>query len=81
LAGEPIFDVNHDGVDDFMMWLRAYSNGDQYFLVINDRQNEDILYFESTNKSCETASDAAYITSDGYNYFLNGNCNLTELTK
>jgi hypothetical protein len=87
-----VLDFNHDGKDDLFHFYRgtliAYSVGDKYYgMELKDWTNQatssiESDYFPHAKKTCEIRLNPAvhFLTTDGNNYYLNDQCNLTELT-
>jgi hypothetical protein len=83
-----IIDVNFDGVDDYAVGgILAYSYGDKYYEMQplwahEGDENYGHWSIPPTQKTCEIYLPAGtYLATDGQNYFLNNQCNLTKLTK
>jgi hypothetical protein len=81
-----VFDLNGDTVEDYYPnddWI-VYSFAGQYFQMTKiDASYRYIKYsFAHSKKMCELKPRGLYyFTTDGKNYFLSNQCNLTELTK
>lgn len=81
-----VIDLNYDGSDDYYRyfpWL-SYSHKDQYFEIEKSGAGYNYieLYFPHSTKTCRLQPHGLdYLTTDGKNYFLSNQCNLTELTK
>lgn len=81
-----VIDFNFDGVDDYYRvdgWF-SYSFANQYFNMTKTGAGVDYieLSFPPFNKKCILKLFSNYyLTTDGKNYFLSNQCNLTELTK
>lgn len=81
-----IIDINNDGSDDYFFyfpWL-SYSYKDQYFEIEKSGAGYKYieLLFPHSKKTCKLHPHGLdYLTTDGKNYFLSNQCNLTELTQ
>jgi hypothetical protein len=81
-----VIDLNNDGSDDYYFyfpWL-SYSHKDQYFEIEKSGAGYNYieLYFPHSKNKCKIQPHGLdYLTTDGKNYFLSNQCNLTELTK
>ena len=81
-------DINTDGLTDYVFGSAlVYSYLDKYYEMQPLWKHElDDTYghfsFPPSQKTCElNTPSAAYLTTDGQNYFLKNHCNLTDLTK
>jgi hypothetical protein len=81
-----VIDLNYDGSDDYYRyfpWL-SYSHTNQYFRIEKSGAGYKYieLYFPHSKKTCKLQPHGFdYLTTNGENYFLSNQCNLTELTK
>jgi hypothetical protein len=86
-----VLDINHDGRDDYIGSRSAsfieYSWSDMLYQVRNGygktgSQTHSILIFPPTNRLCHILPPMGMgiLTTDGKNYYLDNQCNLTELT-
>lgn len=82
-----VLDVNADGIDDYVLERSyIYSSANRFYM--NNVQDEvDVLKHKTTvtfppsNRKCSLPSNSSrYITTDGKKYYLDHQCNLTELT-
>lgn len=70
-----VMDLNDDGVDDYPS-LGIYSTKEGY------RSTASFLRKADEVEGCiDLVEDSFFITADGGDYFLNGTCNLKELTR
>lgn len=80
-----VVDINFDGIEDYLFrGFPIFSWGNKYFVMT--RIKTGYKYSEwnvpPNNKNCEIIKEGMhYLTTDGKNYFLSNQCNLTELTK
>jgi len=78
-------EMNNDGSDDYFFyfpWL-SYSHKDQYFEIEKSGAGYKYieLYFPHSKNKCKLQPHGLdYLTTNGKNYFLSNQCNLTELT-
>ncbi|MBI3376937.1 MAG: hypothetical protein HY035_00845 [Nitrospirae bacterium] len=86
---DAIIDANFDGIEDYFYGGGIiYSYGSKYFAMrpLWVREGDDTFghwSFPPTQKKCELPywMGPLFLTTDGKNFFLNNQCNLTELTK
>lgn len=82
-------DINNDGKPDlvrisFAKDLLIYSSGNRYYTM--EKKDHQVGYatwsFPPHQKICELKpyGHTSFLTTDGKNYFLNNQCNLTQLT-
>lgn len=82
-----VIDINFDGVEDYFgAAITVYSSGNRYYRMqpmwaheYDDNYGE--FYFPQIKKTCRIIFWSFYLTTDGKNYFLNNQCNLTKLTQ
>lgn len=86
-AHSRLLDINLDGkIDYFEGAYLIYSSGSKYFELDIKRtwegRNNILLTSTTTKKTCRLfqGSGGPYLTTDGKNYYLDNQCNLTELT-
>lgn len=81
-----LLDINHDGKMDLVRGETVnYSFGEEYYQ--NNRikifTNYGAWDFPPFNRECVISKKSSwkyYLTTDGFNYYLSNECNLTELT-
>lgn len=81
-----VIDFNNDGSDDYFFYFPwfSYSHKDQYFEIEKSGAGYKYieLLFPHSRKTCKLQPHGLdYLTTDGKNYFLSNQCNLTELTQ
>lgn len=84
-----IVDLNFDGIEDYVSRGKiVYSYGNKYYdmkaLWVRDGDEQWGQWgFPPTQKKCELKEwvGGLFITTDGKSFFLNNQCNLTELTQ
>jgi hypothetical protein len=77
-----MLDINSDGVEDFVFDRSyIYSLAGKYFQA-DDKAgaNGFTVIFPPDNMTCLVDYATRYITTDGNKYYINNQCNLTELT-
>lgn len=82
----PAIDVNYDGMEDYP-GVGVYSFDGRYSVLLPLSLKEDDpgfgrYRFKATGKVCDPyPPDSFFLETDGESYFLNGKCNLTNLTR
>jgi hypothetical protein len=86
-----VLDVNRDGIPDYVGPGSIYSVGNRYYgyhLVEGTgpsatgapTKKVPTYSFPPQNRTCAVKAPTLYLTTDGKDYFLNNQCNLTDLT-
>lgn len=81
-----LLDINHDGKTDYVRGEAVeYSFGEEYYLIerIKLQAGFGAWRFPPLNKECVVNKEVRWaynLFTDGYNYYLSNECNLTELT-
>lgn len=82
-----VLDVNFDGKDDFVFsgidsGVIVYSRGDKLYAKQHSVENFNYkLTFPPDNRTCQLKFDGRFsLTTDGTEYFIRNQCNLTKLT-
>jgi len=81
-----LLDINHDGKMDYVRGEAVeYSFGEEYYLIerIKLQAGFGAWRFPPLNKECVVNKEVRWaynLFTDGYNYYLSNECNLTELT-
>jgi hypothetical protein len=86
-----VLDVNRDGIPDYVGPGSIYSVGNRYYwyhLVEGTgpsatgapTKKVPTYTFPPQNRTCAVRLGKRYLTTDGKDYFLNNQCNLTDLT-
>lgn len=83
-------DINHDGKDDYIGSRSAsliyYSFEDKLYQmrtgnVVHDKSSNPTYIFPPSNRMCNSPSlGSGMLTTDGKSYYLDDQCNLTDLT-
>lgn len=82
-----VIDINFDGIEDYLgAAITVYSSKNRYYRMqpmwtheYDDNYGE--FYFPQIKKTCQVIFWSFYLTTDGRNFFLNNQCNLTKLTQ
>lgn len=81
-----LLDINHDGKMDYVRGEAVeYSFGEEYYLIerVKLQAGFGAWRFPPLNKECVVNKEVRWaynLFTDGYNYYLSNECNLTELT-
>lgn len=77
-----VFDANGDGILDIPTGLYFSYQGETYhFEKYEQGRDDEGWQFQGNGKVCHTLISSFYITTDGKDYYLNNECNLSELTR
>lgn len=83
-----IIDLNFDGIEDYISGKIVYSYGNKYYdMTALWKRDADAEFwqwsFPPKPKKCVLKKwwGGLFITTDGKNYYLNNECNLTDLTE
>lgn len=88
LMGRGVVDINHDGLEDYLTGeVYIFSTGTDYKSIvklghaIDDKGKYYLFGIKDTEKLCKIYKvPYDYLTTDGKNYFLGNECNLTQLS-
>jgi hypothetical protein len=86
-SNSSVIDINFDGIEDYFgSAVTVYSSENRYYRMQpmwaqEYDHNYGEFYFPQIKKTCQVVYWTFYLTTDGRNFFLNNQCNLTKLTQ